>query len=569
VPVFLRLGPDTPPGPGAGPTRLARALAAVVPAGLVVAGIMAYNELRFDSPFEFGVTWALSGFNETKITQFSPSYLWFNCHAYLFAPANLSAYFPFVRVVSLPPLPAGHYGVEDPYGILPNIPFAVLAAAAALACARRPRLGAFALGAAVSSFGVACVVFSFQFATNRYMVDFLPGFIVLSVIGFWGLRERFSGLARRIATGACWVLLAWSVLFNVFASFGHNELLRVSYPALFRRLEHAFNYPRHVFDRLTGRTYGPLELTVRFPAGRKGKLEPLVITGSEFLSDYLYAYYVSDDKIVIGFEHAGFGGPVTDAIPVDYGRPHRITVEMPTLYPPAGDPYFDAVPPKVLEAFGTHLRVSLDGTPVIDTAQRFHPPFAVRPSIGSGAATQAALGARFSGEILGIRYLSQDWNAMATAPMVGPLDIVLEFPAGRPGASEPVVSSGYTGRGDVLVVNYVDSRHVTFTLDHWGYGGPTSGPVEIRPGVQQKLVVSFGCFYPASGRPANVSPSRWSDAAGKLELTLDNQKVFELRTPFYDAPDETVVVGRNQIGSSSCSTSFSGRIIASFRGDFR
>lgn len=564
VPVFLRFGPDMTPSRDVGPAWFARALTAVIPVGLVVAGILVYNELRFDSPFEFGMTWALSGFNETRITQFSPSYLWFNCHAYLFAPANLSPYFPFVRVVSLSHLPSGHYGVEDPYGIFPNIPFAALAFAAALACAKRPLLGAFALGAALSSFAVACVIFTFQFATNRYMVDFLPGLIVLSVIGFWGLRDRFSGLARRLATAGCWLLLAWSVLFNVFASFGHNELLRVNYPAVFQRLAHAFNYPRYVFDRLAGRTYGPLELTVRFPTDKMGKLEPLVITGSEFLSDYLYVYYESGDKIVIGFEHTGFGGPVTHPIPLDYSRPHRIAVDMPPLYPPLGDPYFDAIPPKVVEAFSTHLRVSLNGVRVIDAVQRFHPPFAVRPSIGSGTADQAALGRKFSGVILGIRTLSQDWGMS----MVGPLVIVLEFPSGQPGQSEPIVSAGATGRGDVLVVHYVDSRHVTFSLDHWGYGGPVSGPVEMKPGVRQKLIVSFGSFFPASGRPSYAIPSRWSDAARKLEVTLDNQKVIEVETPFYDAPSETVVVGRNQIGSTACATSFSGQIIESFREDF-
>jgi hypothetical protein len=567
VPVLFPWGKSGPVG--CGPARLARACAAVVPVSLVAAGIMAYNELRFDNPFEFGVTWALSGFNETKITQFSLSYLWFNCQAYLLAPAQLSPYFPFVRVVSLPPPPAGHYGVEDPYGILPNMPFAALALAAALPGVRRRTLGPFALAVAIASFAVACVLFSFQFATNRYMVDFLPGFMILAVIGFWGLREQFGGLAGRIVNAGCWLLLTWSVLFNLFASFAHNELLRVNEPAVFRRLEHAFNYPRFVFDRVAGRTYGPLEVTVRFPTGRKGQLEPLVITGLEFLSDYVYLFYASNDRVVIGFEHAGYGGPVTDPIPVDYSRPHRITVDMPPLYPPIGDPYFDGIPARAVEAFGMRLRISLDGVAVIDTAEQFHPPSSVRPSIGSGAPTQRALGGRFTGEILGVRRLEPDWGAAQRAAEAGPLVISLEFPTGQTGVSEPLVSSGSTGRGDILIVNYIDSNHVTFSLDHWAYGGPTSGPVEIRPGARQKLGVSFGSFFPASERPADVPASRWADAAGKLEVDLDGRRVFEARTPFYDAPSETVVVGRNQIGSTGCGATFSGRIIAHVRGALR
>jgi hypothetical protein len=568
VPVFLSPGACGPTGRG-GHTRLKRACAAVVPVSLVVAGIMAYNELRFGSPFEFGVTWALSGFNETKITQFSLSYLWYNCRAYLFAPAQLSAYFPFVRVISLPAPPTGHYGVEDPYGVLPNMPFAALALAAALPGVRRRLLGPFTLAVAVASFAVACVIFSFQFATNRYMVDFLPGVMILAVIGFWGLREEFSGLARRIVSAGCWLLLIWSVLFNLFAAFAHNELLRVNDPAVFHRLERVFNYPRFIFERIAGRGYGPLELTVIFPTDRKGQLEPLVITGLEFLSDYVYLFYASSDTLVIGFEHAGYGGPVTDPIPVDYSRPHRITVDMPPLYPPIGDPFFDGIPARAVEAFGVRLRISLDGIPVIDTAEQFHPPFSIRPSIGSGAPTQRALGRRFSGKILGARRLKPDWGSAVRATEAGPLVISLEFPNGQAGVSEPLVSSGSTGRGDILIVNYIDANHVTFYLDHWGYSGPTSGPVEIRPGVRQKLEVSLGSFFPASERPADVPASRWAAAAGRLEVDLDGRRVFEASTPFYDAPSETVVIGRNQIGSTRCGSNFSGRIIAHLRGDLR
>jgi hypothetical protein len=566
IPVCAGLGSAAPAVRGDGAGWLARACAAFIPAGLVVAAVLAYNDLRFDSPLEFGAKWMFSGFNATKTTQFSLSYLWYDVRTYLFAPAHLSAYFPFVRVVSLAPPPAGHSGGEDPYGVFPNMPFVALAAASALACVNRPKLKPFALFVAVSSAEVACVIFMYQFTTNRYMVDFLPGFMLLAVIGFWGLQEHFSGAARGLATAGCWVLLAWSVLFNLFASLGHNELLRANNPVVFRRLLHAFDYPRYRFDRFSGRTYGPVELTVKFPTDRTGKVAPLLITGSEFLSDYLYVYYAAADKVAIGFEHAGYGGTVSEAVPVDYSRPHHIEVDMPPLYPPAGDPYFDGIPPGTLEAFNLRLRVSIDGNRVIDTAERFHPPFAFRPTLGSDVSPQGPLGGRFSGEMLGIRRLSADWTAMTKAERVGPLVIFLEFPTGHPGAHEPLVSTGDTGRGDVLAVNYVDSNHATFSLDHWGYGGPTSDPVEIKPGVRQTLRVSFGSFFPASARPGEVPVPQWSHAAEKLEVVLDNHPVLEVRTPFYDAAPETVAVGRNQIGSSTCASTFSGRIIGYFRG---
>ncbi len=460
-------------------------------------------------------------------------------------------------------------GVEDPYGVLPNIPFAMLALAAPLAFIHRPGLRIFTAGVAVASSAVAVVIFTFQFAANRYMVDFLPGVIILSVIGFWGLAERFTGLAGRFVSAGCLLLLAWSILFNIFASFGHNEFLRTSDPVIYRQLVHAFDSPRHFVDKLIGRTYGPLELVVKFPRGQKGKVEPLVITGSDFLSDYLYVVYDSDSTIVVGFEHTSYGGPVTSPIPIDYGRPHRIDVDMPPLYPPTGDPYFDRMSAAVVDAFSERLRVSLDGESIIETAQQFYPPFSVRPSIGQGTASQVALGQRFSGEILGIGQLKADWRPAPKDASVGPLIISLEFPVVLSEVPEPLVSVGYAGRGDILSVKYLDIRHVTFSFDHWGSGGSTSGPVEIKPGVRQSLEVSFGSFFPAAARPRDVSAPRWADSGGKLEVVLDGRKVFESTAAFYDVPAETVVLGRNSIGSSICAPRFSGKIIGSKRGNLK
>ena len=553
-------------GTQGGRTRwIGTAAASLMPAAAVVAGLMLYNFLRFESPFEFGQRLAFSGSDETQITHFSLSYVWFNCRAYLFAPAQLSSFFPFVRVIWLPTGPVGHFGIEDPYGVLPDIPFVVLAALAPLAVAGRPRLALLALAAAVAGLSAAAVIFMFQFATNRYMVDFLPAFILLAVLGFWGTLDRLRSPARGWAGAAGGFLLAWSVLFNLFASFNHNELLRVNNPAVFRRLLHFFDEPRFVADKVSGRIYGPTEFTVTFPADRQGKLEPLVITGSQFLSDYLYVFYVADNRIKVGFEHSGFGGPVTDTLTVDFTKPHRFLVDMPSLYPPLGDPYFDGIPARTVEAFSGRLKVSLDGVMIIDGPQQVFPAFRARPLIGASAPGETSLGERFTGSIGDVRILKPDWNALVKADESGPLVMSLSFPAQNAGAHEPLLTCGSPGHGDVLVANFVDATHITLSLDHWGYGGPTSAPIEIKPGTRQTLQVSFGSFFPDADRPAGVNAVRWAAARHKLTVTLDKAKVFDTPAEFYDAPSETIAVGRNSIGASSSLAKFSGTIYGSYR----
>jgi hypothetical protein len=242
---------------------------------------------------------------------------------------------------------------------------------------------------------------------------------------------------------------------------------------------------------------------------------------------------------------------------------------MPSLYPPIGDPYFDGIPAGQVESFGEHLKVAVDNRVVIDTAQQFYPAFGHRPSVGKAAADQAAFGREFSGEILGVETMPKDWHSPPQEMPVGPLVISLVFPSAGSGAREPLVSSGFTGKGDVLSVDYPDPRHIIFSLDHWGAGGPVSGPIPIKPGLPQTLEVRFGSFFPISARPHDIPESRWTDEGTKLTVSLDGTRVFEARTPFYAAPAETVVVGRNAIGASGCAAQFGGQIISVRRGTVR
>lgn len=361
------------------------------------------------------------------------------------------------------------------------------------------------------------------------------------------------------------VLLGWSVLFNLFASFNHNELLRVNNPLVFQHLLHFFDEPRYFADKIFGRSYGPTEIDVTFPKGRKGKLEPLVITGSEFLTDYLYVYYISDDKIEVGFEHSGYGGPVSAPLTIDFSKSHRFLVDMPSLYPPVGDPYFDEIPKRDVEAFSAHLRVLLDGVPIIDAPQQVFPAFRERPLIGTSTRGQVSLGERFTGVINTVEIRKPDWDALAKAGLSGPIVISLTFPLQGAGVHEPLLTTGAPGRGDVLVANFIDQAHITLSLDHWGYGGPTSAPFEIKPGTRQTMQISFGSFFPDSERPLNVDATLWTAASHRLSVTLDKVKVFDVSTPFFEAPADTMAVGRNSIGASSSVAEFSGKIYGFYR----
>jgi tetratricopeptide (TPR) repeat protein len=208
-------------------------LAATGPIMLIGFGLMLYNDLRFDSPFEFGFRYELTGVRQLTRQLFSLRNLWFNFRVYFLEPARWSGRFPFVHDIAVPPLPAGYLLVETPFGILTNIPLVWFALAVPMAWRDRSEQAGLALRwfatAAILLFGIcASVMCLFMGANGRYEVDFLPALVLLAVIGILSLERVLaptseSGLAgrpvwRRTVRCGWSLLLVFSLAFNLFAS---------------------------------------------------------------------------------------------------------------------------------------------------------------------------------------------------------------------------------------------------------------------------------------------------------------------------------------------------------------
>jgi tetratricopeptide (TPR) repeat protein len=197
-----------------------------IPIVLVGLGLMLYNYLRFESPFEFGWHYLLTAAQNTPTRQFSLGYFWFNARFYFVGPMCWTSHFPFLDVAQLPPLPSGHGGVESPYsGIITGYPIACFALAAPLAwmASAGKNLSPFRwfVTALVAFFLICaltiCLFFS---ACNRYQIDFVPVLMLLAVIGIFGLEQTLQNSIawRRVGRVAWCLLLAYSILFNVFAA---------------------------------------------------------------------------------------------------------------------------------------------------------------------------------------------------------------------------------------------------------------------------------------------------------------------------------------------------------------
>ncbi|HUJ44531.1 MAG TPA: tetratricopeptide repeat protein [Opitutaceae bacterium] len=214
--------------------RLWRLLAAVaVPLLLCGAGLMLYNDLRFENPFEFGQRYQLAGDRQDTATHFSLRYLWFDFCVYFLEPVRWSRQLPFAGDIATPRLPPGHAAIEDPFGILTNIPIVWLALAAPLAwrgrgAEARARLRGF-VAAVAALFGVCALVLCLFYGTcSRYEMEFLPALVVLAVIGILGAERALAGRLRWGRTfRAAWIaLLVFSVTFNLLAGLDRFAIER-------------------------------------------------------------------------------------------------------------------------------------------------------------------------------------------------------------------------------------------------------------------------------------------------------------------------------------------------------
>ena len=350
-------------------------LAIVVPAAFIGAGLAAYNYGRFSDPFEFGRTYQLSSENLSTGQSLGLANFWYGARIYLLEAPGWSPFFPFVTVISPPAPPPGYYGIENPYGVLPTLPFVLLGLG--LLTLRRNTEAAplrqFATGAILAVAALALILMSFFAATNRYMVYFVPGLIVLAALGWLLLNTQAwcRGLARfavnLVATG----LLLYSVAVNVLVSVQHNNLLRINHPQVYAPLARAGNELAARLDAYLGTEYGPIELDLSFPAEATGGAEALLATGTSFLSDYLYVMYTRN-HVRFGFEHTSYGGFTSAPLRLPRGQRHLVRIAMGSLYPPRGHPYFDTLTDDDRERRQRLLQIVVNGQVVLERMTDFY-----------------------------------------------------------------------------------------------------------------------------------------------------------------------------------------------------
>lgn len=534
------------------------AVAALVPLGLIIAGLLAYNYARFDSPFEFGQRYQLAGNRQVDSQLLSFRFLPANFYYYFIAPAQLERYFPFTQVIHGLPWarPADYGGSENPYGLLPNAPFSWLALAAPLVWfswqRRDPRIGRWLVLFGALFGTMVVVVMCFAWSATRYMVDFLPSLLLVATVGLFGLVEADPTAPLRR-------LLRWPVVAAVAITAGfvtlvtlRHDVYRAHRASDFAALSRIFNQPVYWWEKFHPQAYGPLAMTVRFPADRLGKAEPLAVNGVSFLTDYLYVYYFPDGRnIQLRFNHTNYNELSSQPIPIDFDLPHRVEIAAGFLYPMASHPFFSGwTPAKVGEAKKT-LEVRIDGVPYLMARQDVFDSSPEHLTFGENRVSEY-IGAKFSGKMTDlVRHPLPD--PVLAFEGGGFVRLAMVLPAGAGGRSETLVTTGAPGRQDALAITYEPGNQIHFELRHDGGALRTSQPIEVSPGGTAVFEISLGSFY---STPRN---SREEELSGLAVVRANGRMVWREKADFHPAGGAAPLF---PVATAAGVGGFSGRVLA-------
>jgi hypothetical protein len=237
------------------------ALGSVLGVGLAALGW--YNWARFGSVFETGIKYQLAGvpLQEYGGKISSPSYIIQNLYNYFLNPPDLKYAFPYFHpvagitrlVTSSIALPA-IYRTQEMTGVIYSAPFLLLAVLPLISILLKnpgslirndkgPWFTWLIVALAGSFlFGFAFFV-TFFWAAERYLLDFLPCLLLLSLIGFWQLDRTVATrpVGRTLSRVILVSLMVASIVVSIMLSMTFNsDGFRQLNPVLWRQLSNLF-----------------------------------------------------------------------------------------------------------------------------------------------------------------------------------------------------------------------------------------------------------------------------------------------------------------------------------------
>ncbi len=413
--------------------------AAGLPVALMVGGLLGYNYARFDRWFEFGNNLQL-GANPHGFG-FTLANFWHNLQLYYLTVPSIDWYFPFFAPGTEPPRPEGYFGVEEAHGQLVLIPAIILALV--IGAARRTGLFRADTGMWIIAITLVATLVNFALVassgvrTNRYMMDFQPGLVVMIALA---TNAALSDPRRwlRFAGGLSAVLLLCASAYNVLISFHAGQRFLLLDPAGYSAIERRINSLVAPLFARVGPAPGEQQWTVKFPENVTNRLEPLLVAGSISGHDALYIEFLDLGRARLHFEHSPHGLIPGPAFSYEPGQVANMTLRLGTLFPPLHHAWYQTLPVTAQQHLRREISVFLGDQAILLAHAATYPSTLANATVGA-----KGIGLRgesfFSGTIISERSPGPPAEEPAKADSG---DYLVTLPAGMIGHAEPLLAYG-------------------------------------------------------------------------------------------------------------------------------
>jgi hypothetical protein len=257
----------------------------------------------------------------------------------------------------------------------------------------------------------------------------------------------------------------------------------------------------------------------------------------------IYVHYLDDaGQLAFGASVSGARTAESDALVLDPARVHECVLRGWATNDPSN----------------RRVELRVDGT-IVWTREIAWPVANIIPVIGRNLTAEPGCANAFSGRIESAQRAPDGRDPLMTAAG-DVMKVRVRFPVVRKGAREPLVVTGRTGAGDLLMVEYVDEHTIRFAVDHWGGPMLVSEPVSVDFTLAHDLTVATTALW---GATSDI-PLRMT-RKGALRVELDGALVWRTPAPSFAVRPDEIAIGVNPIGGTSCSAGFSGDILSAER----
>jgi hypothetical protein len=329
-----------------------------LPLCIIVSLLFLYNYLRFDNIFEFGLTYQLVdgpiGHRNNRWNIFNVIY---NAYLYFLLPILPDHIFPFFHLTdqsywNTTPSYLNHiiqyYGPEPVMGIIFNIPI-VLGIILFLKYIitknmKRDNHTIFLMLLwllLIPSVINMALLLLYSSASMRYLIDFLPFVLLLSIVGWSVYFEKISSnnfFHKIVVYFFFGILFCWSIFINISISLtGYNNNLAKENKNLFKKIENYFIPISSLYHRNNLDRYGGINLLIQFPQKESG-METIAVVWPWTGEDVVLIHYRKKNEIMFSVYNQNknqifWSRPLV----IDNSQVYILNIHLGSLYPKPSD----------------------------------------------------------------------------------------------------------------------------------------------------------------------------------------------------------------------------------------